>query len=352
MDALTSYIPVTFVKLRSITKGDALLSLAGRTSNSASTPTGRSSKASADAESLTIEQGCVLFRERVVIPTALRTKVLKLLHQGHPGIQRMKSLARNYAYWPGIDHEIEMVRVSGPCAAAAKQPLRATLHSWAPATPWERIHIDFAGPHLGRNFIIVDSYSKYPDVISVANTTSRQTVAILRKLCAQHGVPETIVSDNGTQFTSHEFKEFCKANAIIHILSPPNHPQSNGRAERFVDTFKRGLLKLRGEGDVDKILDTFLLAYRTTPSSSLPQRCPAELFFGRKPRTTLDLLLPTKQPTGRDKNGTPIQSPTCSSRAQLCRGKPCLCPTPRISRMDGRLSRQTNRRPSLRRDAS
>ena len=77
--------------------------------------------------------------------------------------------------------------------------------------------------------------------------------------------------------------------------------QSNGRAERFVDTFKRGLLKLRGEGDVDKILDAFLLAYRTTPNATLPQqRCPAELFFGRKPRTTLDLLLPTRQPTGRD----------------------------------------------------
>jgi hypothetical protein len=130
------------------------------------------------------------------------------------------------------------------------------------------------------------------------NTTSRQTVAILRKQC---GVPETIISDNGTQFTSHEFKEFCKANAISHILSPSYHPQSNGRAERFVDTFKRGLLKLRGEGDVNKILDTFLLAYRTTPSATFPQeRCPAELFFGRKPRTTLDLVLPTKQPTGRD----------------------------------------------------
>jgi hypothetical protein len=52
---------------------------------------------------------------------------------------------------------------------------------------------------------------------------------------------------------------------------------------------------------VDKILDTFLLAYKTTPSATLPQQhCPAELFFGRKPPTTLDLLLPTKQPTGHD----------------------------------------------------
>ena len=70
---------------------------------------------------------------------------------------------------------------------------------------------------------------------------------------------------------------------------------------------------------MDKILDTFLLAYRTTRSSTLPQqRCLVELFVGRKPRTILDILLPTKQLTGRDiKNGTPIQPPTWSSRAQL-----------------------------------
>jgi transposase InsO family protein len=133
---------------------------------------------------------------------------------------------------------------------------------WPPATkPWERIHIDFAGPHQGRQFlIVVDTYSKYPDIISMPSMMSRQTVAVLCKLCAQHCVPETVVSDNGTQFTSHEFREYCKANVISHVLSPPYHPQSNGWAERFVDTFKRGLLKLRGEGDVDKILDTFLLA--------------------------------------------------------------------------------------------
>jgi transposase InsO family protein len=101
-----------------------------------------------------------------------------------------------------------MVRLCGPYATAAKQPLKAILHSWPPATkPWERIHIDFAGPHQGKKFlIVVDAYSKYPDVISKPSTTSRQTVAILRMLCAQHGVPVTIVSDNGTQFTSHEFR--------------------------------------------------------------------------------------------------------------------------------------------------
>jgi hypothetical protein len=89
----------------------------------------------------------------------------------------MKSLARKYTYWLGMGHDVEeMVRLCRPCgAAAAKRPLKATLYSWPPATkPWELIHIDFAGPHLGRHFLfVVDAYSKYPSVISVSSTTSR-----------------------------------------------------------------------------------------------------------------------------------------------------------------------------------
>ena len=174
-----------------------------------------------------------MFREHIVIPTVLRTRVLRLFHQGHPGIQRMKSLARNYAYWPGMDHDIEkMVRRCSPCASAAKQPPKATLHSWPPATkPWERIHIDYAGPYLGRHFlIVVDAHSKYPEVIPVLNMTSRQTVTALRKLYAQHGVPETIVT---TGHSSHhrnsrnfakptQLTTSCHLRTILNPMDGPN----------------------------------------------------------------------------------------------------------------------------------
>jgi transposase InsO family protein len=90
----------------------------------------------------------------------------------------------------------------------------------------ERIHIDFYRPQLGAQFlVVVDASSKHVDVISVSSTTSRQTVAILLELFAQHVVQEIIVSDTGTQFTSHQFKEFCKPDAISHILSPHVPPQ-------------------------------------------------------------------------------------------------------------------------------
>ena len=100
----------------------------------------------------------------------------------------------------------------------------------------------------------------------------------------------------------HTFlKKFCKENAIEHIFSPPYHPQSNGQAERFVDTLKRALRKLKGEGPMQEILDIFLVTYRTTPSATLQNRSPAELFLGRKPRTPLDFLkAPTQEVLERD----------------------------------------------------
>jgi hypothetical protein len=103
-----------------------------------------------------------------------------------------------------------------------------------------------------------------------------------------------LVTDNGTQFTSNEFKLFTEINGIKHYFSAPYNPMSNGQAERFVDTFKRTFRKLKGERTPSQeIIDTLLVTYRTTPNDSLPNaKSPAEVFLGRKPKTTLDLLRP------------------------------------------------------------
>ena len=244
-------------------------------------------------EELSVQGGCILWGSRVVIPQAGRALVMEELHQGHPGVARMKSLARSVVWWPGIDADLEgMVKGCHKCQANRKSPAVAPLHPWEwPTRPWARIHIDFAGPFLGKQFlVVVDAHSKWLEVVPVQNITSQTTISALRAIFATHGLPELLVSDNGASFTSTEFQEFMKRNGIRHVTSAPYHPASNGLAERSVQTFKDGLKKTT-VGDLSTRLHRFLFQYRITPHSTTGIS-PAELLMGRRPRSHLDLLHP------------------------------------------------------------
>ena len=86
-----------------------------------------------------------------------------------------------------------------------------------PDAPWKRLHVDFTGPFLGKTFfILVDAHSKWPEVVTMSSTTSQSTIEVLRSF-SRYGLPEQIVSDNGTQFTSDEFAQFMERNGIKHI---------------------------------------------------------------------------------------------------------------------------------------
>ncbi|PIO71365.1 integrase core domain protein [Teladorsagia circumcincta] len=117
---------------------------------------------------------------------------------------------------------------------------------------------------------------------------------------SDYGIGAIIVSDNGTKLTSVEFQHFCRKNGIQHVRSPPFQPQSNGQAERFVDTFKRSIGKMKNNGPTVDALHTFLFTYRSTPCTASPNgRSPAENFIGRRLRSTLDLLKPSRAPEAR-----------------------------------------------------
>ena len=138
--------------------------------------------------------------------------------------------------------------------------------------------------------VIIDSHSKWIQVFLMKSATSAATVCYLRQLIAQFGIPETIVSDNGTQFVATEFKEFCQQNGIRHIQTAPYHPSSNGLAEWAVQVFKHGVCK-QSSGSIHDKIARVLFQYRTTPHSTTGIT-PAELLLGRKLRSRLDLLKP------------------------------------------------------------
>ena len=166
---------------------------------------------------LSVHAGCILWGLKVVVPPQGRRTVLAELHGAHPGMTRMKALARQWVWWPNIDQAMEdVVKQCGECQQDRPDPPAAPLHPWQwPTHPWTRLHIDFAGPIDGKMFlIIIDSHSKWIEVFAMNSATSAATVRYLRQLIAQFGIPETIVSDNGTQFVAAEFKEFCQLNGI------------------------------------------------------------------------------------------------------------------------------------------
>ena len=241
---------------------------------------------------LCIENGCLLWGTRVVIPEALQAKILQSLHDNHPGITHMKALARSYIWWIGLDKDIESLGKScGSCQAIKSNPTAAPLHPWVwPDTPWTRIHVDYAGPFLGKMFfLVVDAHSKWPEVLIMKSTTSQSTIEALRSLFGRYGLPEQLVSDNGRQFTSSEFMQFMRANEIKHIRSPAYHPASNGQVERFVQTMKRSLKSSERDGrSLSHRLSEFLLSYHITPHTTT--NCsPSELFLKRPLRTKFDL---------------------------------------------------------------
>lgn len=161
------------------------------------------------------------------------------------------------------------------------------------STPMATYPRRFAGPFLGTMFlIVVDSHSKWPEVIPVTTTNAARTIEELRKLFATHGLPQQLVSDNGPQFTSDEFRTFMRNNGIKHKRAAPYHPATNGSAERFVQTFKQALrAALTEKKTLSWKLANFLLAYRTTPHA-LTGEAPAVLLMGRNLRTKLDILKP------------------------------------------------------------
>ena len=106
---------------------------------------------------LSVLDGCLLLGCRVIIPTAAHNTILDQLQQTHPGITKMKMLARSYVWWPGIDSDIQRkVQHCNTCQLNRSVPSKAPLHLWEfPRKPWSCVHIDHAGPFLGKLFLVL-----------------------------------------------------------------------------------------------------------------------------------------------------------------------------------------------------
>ena len=250
-------------------------------------------------DELSLQDGCILWGSRVVVPPKLRARLMEELHMGHSGASRMKELARSYVWWPNLDKNLEELANScQDCLSLRAMPSKAELHPWEwPDRPWHRIHVDYAGPVDGRYFlVIVDAHSKWVDVYPTSGTTTKETIQCLRHSFSRFGLPVSIVSDNGPCFISEEFKDFCRKSGVRHITTAVYKPSTNGLAEKMVQTLKKAIRTSKSA--TQDTLDRFLFNYRLTPHTTTGVS-PAELMFGRRLRSRLDLLWPADSVSSR-----------------------------------------------------
>ena len=219
--------------------------------------------------------------DRILIPKVMQPDMIKRIHAGHQGAEKCKLRAKSCVFWHNINKDLDdVVNQCNICQEHQRKQTRETLQPHeVPEFPWQILGADLF--YLdGTNYILImDYYSKFPIVRELPNnTTSATIVRLMKQIFSEHGVPQSIVSDNGPQFQSAIFKEFTQEWMIQHRTSSPRYPQSNGFAERGVQSIKSALKKAKASG-MDR--EMALLCLRTTPiDHMLPS--PAELLFNRK----------------------------------------------------------------------
>ena len=238
---------------------------------------------------LTICDSLLLYGSRIVVPKSLQRETLSKIHQGHQGIEKCRLRVSTSVWWPGVSREMQnFVQQCGICRQQTLPSTEPMIPMPLPKRPWERVGTDLFELQ-GKNYIVIaDYYSRYPEVIRLTSTTSASVIAAMKPVFSLHGIPDTVVSDNGPQYDSKEMKEFASLYGFNCVTTSPHYPQSNGFAERMVKTVKK---LLTGMPDMYMAL----LSYRAT---SLPwcNLSPAELLMGRQLKTDVpqmkELLIP------------------------------------------------------------
>ena len=225
----------------------------------------------------------ILYNNRIVVPTLLRSAVLNSLHAAHQGTSSMTARAESSIFWPGISTDIRELRAKcEKCdRMSPSNPCPPPTPPVVPKYPFQFICADFFH-HVGAMYlVVVDRYNNWP-IVELAKDGSKSLISCLRRIFVTYGISEELTSDGGPEFTAYETKKFLRNWGVKHRLSSVAYPHSNCRAELGVKIVKRLLVDNTGtNGSLNT--DAFqraMLQYRNTPDKST-KISPAQCLFGR-----------------------------------------------------------------------
>lgn len=243
-------------------------------------------------------------------------KILRENHDipiaGHLGATRMYNRIREQYYWKNMRSEIEnYVNNCASCQTnkALRKINRAPMQITSTSTsPFERLSLDIVGPlpesgtaKLKYILTLQDDLTKYSVAYPIRSTTAEETSDCLIHFISLFGIPKTILTDQGTNFTAEMFKETCKFLKIKQLWSSPYHPQTQGALERSHSTLKEYLKSYISENQDDwpKYVYTAMLSYNTAIHCTT-NYTPYELVFGHKPVLPNSLYEPASNATYPD----------------------------------------------------
>ena len=236
-----------------------------------------------ERSNLTYSNGILTFRDRIVIPTSMRSEIINALHEGHWGITKCKDRATQSVWWPGVYKAItNKVTSCAQCTTnqskSRKEPL---ITRPLPEYPWHTIAVDLFEVQ-GKQYIAqMDTYSRFIEIAYLPVTTADAVIAKIKNSFARFGIAQQLLTDNGPQFTSAAFRKFAETWQFRHTTSSPHYPQSNGAAESGVKIAK----KIVSQADPQAAL----LSYHSTKMAATGIS-PAEALYGRLPRTKVPCL--------------------------------------------------------------
>ncbi|KAJ8375480.1 hypothetical protein SKAU_G00060600 [Synaphobranchus kaupii] len=233
----------------------------------------------------------VLRGTRIVLPRILHARALTLAHEGHLGIVGTKQHLRTKVWWPGMDRAAERhCKDCHGCQIVARpdppEPLRPTP---LPDGPWRDVALDLLGPLPSNHsiLVVVDYYSRYYEYDILTSTTTEKVIDSLESIFSRHGLPVTCKSDNGPQFKSELFREYCENNGITHLKATAKWAQANGEVERQNASLMKRIRIAHSEGlDWKRELRKYVTVYRSIDHATTG-KSPAKLLFNRKVRGKL-----------------------------------------------------------------
>jgi len=238
-------------------------------------------------EEIPIHSGILFKSQCVIVPKAMRPEMLSRIYSSHQGVASCLRKAKDIVFCPGMNSEIKaLVKRCSTCAEFqarnASQPIQS--HK-IPTFPWSKVATDLFTLSEKNYIMVVDYFSDFVEVTELKDTTSRAVIQALKEQFSRRGIPDTVVLDNGSQYSSQEFHEFSLSWEFNHVTSSPHYPKSNGKVESSVKAVKLLFKKAEQDGKDPWLA---LLDYRNTPTEGIGASPAQRLMSHRTPT-----LLPT-----------------------------------------------------------